>query len=160
VDITDLSSAYLFIKSFCRLVDDNNKAIVLISVHPTNNYETNVMRTVFIRLKLQILHFMLMALLPLNVQAQQLIFSYNDKHDGFSEHHIHVKNLATGENRVVTPTDGSAWNAVFSPDGKSIVFSSWNDNAIELINVDGTGFTQLAQHQEKDYHPVYFSDGK
>ncbi|MBD8524651.1 TolB family protein [Pseudomarimonas arenosa] len=95
--------------------------------------------------------------------ADTLVYAYNDHHDGYDEHHLHVLDLSTGRERVLGPKDGGIWNAVFTPSGKRLVYTLYlNDEAqIRVMDVDGGNDRQLTDVRSMSaFHPSVSPDGK
>jgi len=83
-----------------------------------------------------------------------------------------VRDLLLGQNRHVTnkgktmqESPAWAWNAAFSPDGKSIAYWWWNDdrsNEVRVIGLDGQGQRTLLKDPERNSYGLmdWSADGK
>jgi Tol biopolymer transport system component len=83
-----------------------------------------------------------------------------------------VRDLVLGQNRHLTNKEKTmqespawAWNAAFSPDGKSIAYWWWNDdrsNEVRLIGLDGQGQRTLLKDPERNSYDLmdWSADGK
>ena len=83
-----------------------------------------------------------------------------------------VRDLVLGQNRHVTnkgktmqESPAWAWNATFSPDGKSIAYWWWNDdrsNEVRLIGLDGQGQRTLLKDPERNSYDLmdWSADGE
>jgi Tol biopolymer transport system component len=62
----------------------------------------------------------------------------------------------------LTNSPGIDMNAVFSPDGKQIAFTSNRDRNYEIyvMNADGTNVRRVTNHPERDDFPCWTPDGK
>jgi TolB protein len=74
---------------------------------------------------------------------------------------------ADGTNaQPLTQLKGISFSPSFTPDGKSVIFSSNFKNpkeknfALYLINLDGTGLQQVTSGNESDQYPEFSPDGK
>ncbi|MBO6506498.1 MAG: PD40 domain-containing protein [Kordiimonadaceae bacterium] len=108
-------------------------------------------------MKFQAIAFGALALMCGSVNAQELIFAYND--DG--PHRAHILNLQTGAEIVVPTADGAVWNAAFSPDGKRVIYTLQTDTDAQVFvaNRDGSEATQLTFEQQYAFHPSFSPDG-
>lgn len=89
--------------------------------------------------------------------SDSLIYAYNDK----GEHRIHIKNIETGEDTIVTPAGGAAWNATFSPSGDHFVYT-WQKGEtshVFIAPVDGGEHKQLTEGPLVAFHPSFSPDG-
>ena len=84
--------------------------------------------------------------------------SYVEWHNGNGE--LAVMELATGEKRRLThkTLEDEAWHfvehSIFSPDGKKLAFTRWNDDITTdfcIINMDGTGQHVLLSREDVYY---------
>ena len=79
---------------------------------------------------------------------------------------IAILDLATGKSRILASVPGdNAFGASWSPDGTTLLFSSWVDRdwALASIGVDDTGFRVI--HRDNDpigdcWMPVFAADGE
>lgn len=95
--------------------------------------------------------------------ADQLIYAYNDKHDGYELHHIHIRDLATGKEISIGAKDGTIWNAQFLPSLNEVVYTLQKDGGtqIHIVNADGTNDRQITNVPGMvAYHPSVSPDGK
>lgn len=101
--------------------------------------------------------FALSALSATTALSDSLIYAYNDT----GEHRIHIKNLETGEDRIVTPAGGAAWNATFSPDGKHFVYTWQADgnSHVFIAPTAGGEHKQLTHGKLTAFHPSFSPDG-
>lgn len=80
--------------------------------------------------------------------------------------HIAVADIATGKVTVLKDMpSNNCFGPVWSPDGKSLLFSIYMDEdwQLGLINADGTGFRIVKKTETKDhsyYSPCWAADGK
>jgi Tol biopolymer transport system component len=92
-------------------------------------------------------------------------------HSGEGGLHISLMNPEGGESRKLVDWDiitdvfdpGVQWPPQWSPNGEKIAFtsvSSFGDLDIFVINVDGSGLTNLTDHPGADYTPVWSPDGQ
>ena len=66
----------------------------------------------------------------------------------------------SGQHQVTKRDDYGAY-PTFSPDGKRIVFTSWDDAYdISIINADGTGEHRLTASDREDLIPDWSPNGK
>lgn len=89
--------------------------------------------------------------------SDSLIYAYNDTGD----HRIHIKDLDTGVDRIVSPAGGAAWNATFSPDQKYFVYT-WQNNGnshVYIAPVDGGEHIKLTEGSLTAFHPSFSPDG-
>ena len=89
--------------------------------------------------------------------SDSLIYAYNDT----GEHRIHIKDLVSGNDRLVSPAGGAAWNATFSPDQKHFVYTWQNDgnSHIYIAPVDGGEHIKLTEGSLTAFHPSFSPDG-
>ncbi len=77
--------------------------------------------------------------------------------------HLYVKKLPDGKPERLTDSDDLEFEPSFSPDGKSIVYVTWNDEergAIMKISVKGGEPQKLTEEKGIYRAPVYSPDGK
>ncbi len=95
-------------------------------------------------------------------EGKQIIFT-NDKADGgIGNFEIYKIRLETGEaEQRLTFRRGSDRQAVFSRDGKKIVFTSNMDGNAEiyLMNSDGSGLLRLTRNTAEDITPQFSKEG-
>jgi len=99
--------------------------------------------------------------------GEKIIFKKRASGDKY--YGLWMLDLKTGaETHIVGGQDFGIWQFDISPDGKKIVFSSDKDtkdsskekrNAnLWIVNIDGTGLTQLTFHMSDDIWPVWSPD--
>lgn len=93
-------------------------------------------------------------------------FTTNEPSEKAPVRHIAVADIASGKVTVVKgiPSDNS-YGPVWSPDGKSVLFSTYvkEDWYLAFINVDGTGYRIVKDPQAKFqsfYEPCWAADGR
>lgn len=91
-------------------------------------------------------------------QYNQIIYSTGNPGD------ICIRNLDTGESRLITDYEDHDGYPACSPDGKKIAFYAYFDGgetwSINIMNIDGTGRKRLTYDQNvKDTEPVWSPDG-
>jgi len=70
------------------------------------------------------------------------------------------------EERVQVPDAGFIGNFAWSPDGQRLAFEFWKPRGIPettdicVINVDGSGFSELTRHPGNDRYPAWSPDGQ
>jgi Tol biopolymer transport system component len=85
--------------------------------------------------------------------GSQVVFSRNND--------IYIMNADGSNQTLLTSSIGGDFQAVWSPDGTKIAFTSNRDgnNEIYVINVDGTNETRLTNHAGSDSAPAWSPDG-
>lgn len=77
--------------------------------------------------------------------------------------HIYMKSLPNGKPSRISTLDDFEAEPNYSPDGKSIVFVTWNDNnlgAIYSINTDGSNLQKLTSKKGFFRTPSFSTNGK
>ena len=70
------------------------------------------------------------------------------------------------EETVIVPDAGFIGNFAWSPDGQRLAFEFWKPRGIPettdicVINVDGSGFSELTRHPGNDRYPAWSPDGQ
>ncbi|MEZ4868932.1 MAG: DUF5050 domain-containing protein [Caldilineaceae bacterium] len=89
----------------------------------------------------------------------QIVFTGNDEKQGYK---IYLAN-ADGSNarKLMDEQPGYNFRPSWIPDGNHIFFMSNRDNNLEIyeVNVDGTGLTNLTNHEGNDSNPNLSPDG-
>ncbi|KAA3607908.1 MAG: hypothetical protein DWQ01_12545 [Planctomycetota bacterium] len=80
----------------------------------------------------------------------------------YPEFDLYVRHLDSGNLKVLAPSPGYDAEAVVSPTGDKIVFTSTRNGDLDiyLMNVDGTGLRQLTDAIGYDGGPFFSPDGK
>ncbi len=76
---------------------------------------------------------------------------------------IYVRPLPEGEAKAVTGTDGFAFDPAWSPDGQSLVYTSWSDAAygrVRVMSADGTGGRDVVTRPGHYIEPAWSPDGR
>ena len=98
--------------------------------------------------------------------AKSVAFTTVDKTDGHSIRRLAVIEVASGQRQVFSGIPGdNAYNAAWSPDGKSIAFTLQVDGLwhLGMINTDGTDFKFIKKGEQDQvtlYSPCWARDGK
>ena len=86
----------------------------------------------------------------------------------FSHSRIAVLEVSTGVSVPVTSAGGWDGPLTWSPDGKRLAFSKWvtfvdyllNNEEVFIVNVDGSGLTNVSNNTASDYNPSWSPDGR
>lgn len=100
--------------------------------------------------------------------GKKIIFKRAAK-TGAGYYGLWMMDIATGsETEIIAGTDFGIWDYDISPDGSKIVFSSDKSTGLNprelknanlwVVNIDGTGLTQLTYHLSNDLRPVWAPD--
>ncbi len=94
---------------------------------------------------------------PNNRDVAYLAYTSNN-----TEAHVHVYNMATGENKILGKFTGMSHAPRFSPDGNEIVFSleKGGNSAIYIKNLQSGSIKPLTQHTDIDVSPCFSPDGQ
>jgi len=97
-----------------------------------------------------------------------IVFTSEVDGRGFHTRIFIVREDGSGK-RVLTPRHLSAFEPAWSPDGTKVVFTATSlngsgggdsDEDLYVINVNGSGLTQLTSSPDLDYMPAWSPDGK
>jgi len=90
--------------------------------------------------------------------ADTLIYAYNSG----GQRRIHLLDLETANEKIVSPASGAAWNAAFHPNGKQITYTlqGESDSQVYVADQNGDNPQQLTFEAQYAYHPSFSPDGK
>jgi Tol biopolymer transport system component len=73
---------------------------------------------------------------------------------------LRVKDLNTGVSTAIgTGSEFEYANPDWSPDGSKIAYYNYDDDAVHVMNADGTGDTPLSNGNDDDQSPAWSADG-
>lgn len=102
--------------------------------------------------------FISLALITVPSAADTLIYAYNSG----GQHRIHLLDLDTSDEKIVSPENGAAWNAAFHPNGKQIIYTlqGESDSQVYVADLNGDNAQQLTFDPQYAFHPSFSPDGK
>ena len=73
---------------------------------------------------------------------------------------LYLRELGTGDERLLVPDVGQEHSAVYSPDGTKIAFvrETAGNAEVYVVNADGTGLVNVSDHIETDLNPAWTPD--
>jgi Tol biopolymer transport system component len=97
----------------------------------------------------------------LNQQGSEPSWSPDGAYISFTcDNGICVMKSNGSELKHLTSTDLNAFSSTWSPDGKSIVFSSFSDNQVYIMTSDGLNITKLTNDEGPNWEPTWSPDSK